>query len=99
MMTVPVSAVGSQTLETVLSGQSVTLAIYQKGPNLYADISLNGAALVTATICRDRVPLVRRAYLGFIGDLVFVDTQGVNDPTYDGLGSRYLLVYLEAGDQ
>jgi hypothetical protein len=34
--------------------------------------------------------------MGFIGNLLFVDTQGSSDPTYDGLGSRFSLVYLTA---
>jgi hypothetical protein len=41
---------------------------------------------------------VRSAYLGFVGDLCFFDTQGTEDPTSPGLGTRYLFVYLEAAD-
>ena len=37
-------------------------------------------------------------YLGFVGDLMFADTQGASDSSYDGLGTRYLLVYLEVSD-
>jgi hypothetical protein len=39
---------------------------------------------------------VRSAYLGFVGDLMFQDLQGTDAPTYDGLGSRFQLVYLDA---
>jgi len=42
--------------------------------------------------------LVNDVYLGFSGDLEFVDTQGTDDPTFDGLGTRYQLVYLEPSD-
>lgn len=38
--------------------------------------------------------IVRSAYLGFIGDLAFIDTQGTSDPIYAGLGTRFQLVYL-----
>ena len=44
-------------------------------------------------LCLNEVGLVRESYLGFVGQLVFVDMQGSSDPTYDGLGSRYLLTY------
>ena len=37
-----------------------------------------------------------RGYTGFIGNLLFIDTQGNSDPSYDGLGSRFSLVYLTA---
>ena len=44
-------------------------------------------------ICLNNVGLVRESYLGFIGQLVFVDIQGTDDPYYTGLGLRYLLTY------
>jgi hypothetical protein len=37
---------------------------------------------------------VRDEYLGFIGDLAFFDTQGMTDPDWTGLGSRYILGYF-----
>jgi hypothetical protein len=47
--------------------------------------------------------LVNRQYLGFVGDFMFVDTQpppGTNgeDPQWEGLGTRFQLVYIEAAD-
>jgi hypothetical protein len=36
--------------------------------------------------------------VGFIGDLIFIDTQGTSDPNYTGLGSRFLLAYLSPTD-
>lgn len=98
MMYLPLTATPAQMLDAMLGGQPVKLSLYQKSAGLFIDITVNGAALATGLICRDRVKLVRREYLGFTGDFVFVDTQGLSDPTYDGLGTRYLLIYLEAGD-
>ncbi|GAN63005.1 hypothetical protein AA0313_1445 [Acetobacter indonesiensis NRIC 0313] len=43
--------------------------------------------------CRDRVGLVQRKYLGFTGELTFLDTQGTSDPQYTSLNDRWLLVY------
>lgn len=65
---------------------------------LFLDLYINNAVVRTATICRDRVKLIRDAYLGFVGDLEFMDTQGLQDPDYTGLGARYQLVYLEQAD-
>lgn len=98
MKVVPIKAVPSQVLTTVLGGQNCRIAVYQKSTGLFLDLSVDNAPVVTAAICRDRVNLVRQAYLGFSGGLVFCDTQGVSDPTYDGLGTRYLLTYLETTD-
>lgn len=50
---------------------------------------------MAGVLCRNRVYLVREAYLGFRGDLAFVDTAGNDDPQYAGLGTRWPLLYLE----
>lgn len=49
--------------------------------------------IITGVICQDRNRIVRNGYLGFVGDLAFVDTQGTSDPEIATLGSRYLLTY------
>jgi hypothetical protein len=66
---------------------------------MYFDLTLNGTLIVSTMICLDRVNLVRYAYLGFIGNLAFIDTQGTTDPVYTGLGSRYILTYFLPGEQ
>jgi hypothetical protein len=98
MLQIPISAAPSQSLSAQLGGQQCQIKVYQKSTGVFLDLSVNNARVVTAKLCLDRVKLVRRKYLGFIGDLAFVDTQGRNDPDYTGFGSRYLLVYLEASD-
>lgn len=60
------------------------------------DINVDGEDIATAVIALDAVPLVCREYAGFIGNLLFIDTQGSSDPSYDGLGGRFALVYLTA---
>lgn len=47
--------------------------------------------------------LINRQYLGFTGDFMFADTQpdpitGSSDPQWEGLGSRWQLIYLEVSD-
>lgn len=98
MQIIPLSAVANQTLSATLAGQDCTITFYQKSTGLYADVSVAGTPVVTCAWCRDRIRLIRHAYRVFIGDLAIIDTQGLQDPTYDGLGDRYQLVYLEAGD-
>jgi len=41
---------------------------------------------------------VRNTYFGFPGDLAFIDNHGTSDPTYDGLNTRYNLLWLEPAD-
>jgi len=98
MLSIPLTPVPSQTLNSVLSGQNCTLNIYTLSTGLFMDVLINGISIVSGVLCVNRSRIVRNAYLGFIGDLVFTDTQGTNDPDYTGLGTRYALIYLEASD-
>lgn len=98
MQIIPLTAVPSQTLKTVLAQQNCVINVYQKSTGLYLDLALEGTTILSGVLCRDRVRCVRQAYLGFVGDLAFMDTQGAEDASYQGLGSRWVLMYLEASD-
>lgn len=95
MLNVPIQPVPSQTLAVVLNNQSCRINIYTKRQGLFFDLYVANAPIVTGVISLDANRLVRDAYLGFIGDMAFFDTQGSSDPVYTGLGTRYVLLYLE----
>lgn len=90
---IPLSATASQTIKVILNQQSVRLDVYQRSTGLFMNVWLNGTQVVAGAICQNLNPVVHADYLGLGGDFIFVDTQGSNDPTYDGLGSRYVLVW------
>lgn len=98
MQIIPLAAIASQTLKVVLAQQSCVLNIYQKSTGLFMDVILEGETILAGVLCRDRVRCVRQGYLGFSGDLAFMDTQGAEDAYFQGLGSRWVLMYLEPGD-
>lgn len=98
MKEIPLQAVPSQRLSVVLAAQNCQIAVYQKSTGMYLDLAINDMSIVSTRLCRDRVRLVRQEYLGFVGDLVLMDTQGREDPRYEGLGVRWRLRYLEAAD-
>jgi len=91
---IPITSVPSQSFTIKLGNQNCAIKIYQLSTGLYMDLTVNKNPILQTMICLNRVGLVREAYLGFQGQLGFVDTQGTSDPTYDGLGSRYKLVYV-----
>ena len=94
MQTVPLQPVPSQQISTVLGGQNCQLSIYAQTTGIYADITVNGVVISTGIIALNFVPLNPFNYAPFVGNLIFFDTQGVDDPTYTGLGSRFQLAYL-----
>ncbi len=98
MQIIPVQAVKSQTLQVILAGQKCSINLYQKYTGLYLDLYVNFQPVICGVICQNLNPIVRSVYLGFTGDLAFIDSQGADDPDYAGLGTRYYLAYLEASD-
>lgn len=103
MLIIPLQAVPSQVVQVTLGGQACTLAVYTKttpagDERVYVDLMLENAVILSCKICQNRSLLVRYNYLGFVGDLAFVDMQGDSDPDHLHLGSRFQLVYLAPGD-
>lgn len=98
MLHVPLQVAPSQILNVTLGGQPCTLRVYQKSTGLFVDLYVNGALIIGGVIGLNRTHIVRTAYLGFIGDLAFFDTQGADDPVYTGFGGRWILIYLEPAD-
>jgi hypothetical protein len=68
------------------------------------DFAYNNIQVTNTQNCLNQKRLlVNREYLGFVGDFMFIDTQpdpitGPADPQYQGLGTRWILLYLEAAD-
>lgn len=73
-------------------------------PYLAFSLDVAGVSITRTQNCLNlKRLLINRQYLGFVGDFMFVDTQpdpvtGFADPQFEGLGTRWQLVYLEASD-
>lgn len=97
-LTIPLDPVPSQEVSCELAGQACQLKVYQKSTGMFMDVYVNNTLIIGGVLCENHNRIVRDAYLGFVGDFIFVDQQGRNDPDYTGLGTRFLLVYLEVSD-
>ncbi len=98
MQTVPLQPTPSQTLSVTLGGQFCEIAVHQNFYGMIIDVSVDGALIIGGVLAENLNRIVRDVYLGFIGDFVFYDTQGHDDPYWDGLGSRFVLLYLSEAD-
>lgn len=97
MLRVPLQAVANQTLAVTLARQNAQITLRQFDGNLYFSLTANGVSIVRTRVCRDRSRILLDArYQPFVGDFAFVDTQGTDDPTFEGLDSRFRLYYLSA---
>lgn len=98
MQIIPIAAMENQRLGVVLGNQNCTITVAQKSTGMFLGLEINQVVVMTGVLCTDRTKLVRQSYLGMVGDLAFMDTQGREDPLYEGLGTRWVLMYLEASD-
>lgn len=98
MRTIPLQPVRSQSISVELAGQRCTIRLIQRESFLYMDLTVNGEVVMQGVPCLFANRMVRYSYLGFTGDLVFMDNSGQSDPSYDGLGSRFPFYYMEASD-
>ena len=80
MLIVPLKAVPSQSLLSVLDGQSIQLDIFEKQSGLFANIWLDNVVVLAGVLCQNLNQLVRDAYLGLAGDFVFRDTNASARP-------------------
>lgn len=94
---VPLRAVPSQALGIVLGGQNVSLRFYTRDylgtPRLFCDLAVDGTMVWLGHICNNLQNLKLYSYLPFSGALRFVDLQGEAEPQWDGLGTRWVLLY------
>lgn len=92
-ITIPLQAVPDQTVQAYLNGQNCTIRVYQRTFGLYMDLTVSNVVKFTGVQCFNLNKMVRNPYLDFVGDIYFFDTDGVDDPNYSGLGSRFILLY------
>lgn len=98
MLAIPLIQTPSQILNVPIGTGVFQINVYQKSTGVYIDVLQSGTLLIGGVLCLDRNLIFRGSYLGFPGDLAFVDNQANNDPDYTGFGTRYQLVYLDDND-
>ena len=98
MLVIPLQPLPNQQLQVQLGTQACTIEIAQTLYGLFLTLSVSGSLVVASVICENLNRIVRSLYLGFSGDLCFLDTQGTDDPIFTGLGTRFQLLYLSPSD-
>lgn len=98
MRTIPLEPQKSQSVSVDLVGQRCVIRLIQRESFIYMDLTVNGNPIMQGVPCLYGNKMVRYSYLGFQGDLVFLDNVGQLDPTYDGLGGRFILYYIEESE-
>jgi len=98
MMQIPIQPEANQIVKTVVGGQNVQILLQQKPRGIFVDVNADGVDISAGVLALNETPLISRDYMGFEGNLYFIDTQGAADPEYTGLGERFQLVYIDAAE-
>ncbi|EOC2804494.1 hypothetical protein ACI3GA_004620 [Escherichia coli] len=98
MITVSVLPSKSQSISVSLAGQPCNIKLVQRQSFMYMDLTVNEVPIMQGVPCLHGNKMVRYSHLGFKGDLIFIDNDGESDPQWEGLGSRYLLYYIEENE-
>lgn len=93
---IPLIVTPSQMVSVQLGAQPCRIDIRQRRTGLFVDLYVQDVPIFQGVKALNRNKLVRDGYLGFTGDLFFVDTQGQDDPDYTGLGGRFVFVWDDA---
>jgi hypothetical protein len=94
MLQVPLQAVANQQITTLLAAQTCQIAVYQKSQGLFVDLAVNGKNISTGILALNGVSICPFSYADFSGYLFFADLQGSDDPSYEYLGTRFVLIYM-----
>lgn len=103
MQIVPTQPLPNQSFQVQLNNQACIINLYQTPRALFMDLYVGTELIKAGQICENLNRIVRDTYLGFVGDLAFVDAQSAtnadaSDPIYTGLGTRFQLLYLDPSE-
>ncbi len=91
---IPARPIPAYSFQTILNGQACSLRLVWRNDTLYCDLMVDNAYIWQGRIVHDRTPIKNFRVTPFVGNFVFVDYEGTNDPQYSGLGSRYRMFYI-----
>lgn len=90
---IPIRPVPLQRLNVLLGDQACRINIRQRRTGIFLDLYEQDRPVIQGVKALNLVRMIRDQYLDFSGDLFFADTQGKEDPKYDGLGTRWILLW------
>ena len=97
MLEIPLEATPNQELLVTLDNQDCTIAVYQRGDNVYLDLSAGNTLVRQGAACLPRVSILGDA-AGFSGRLYITDERSQpaeqQPPQWEGLGARWRLYWL-----
>ena len=98
MVEIPLQAIPSQELQVILDDQQCTISLYWRTDHLFLDLIVGTEAVAQGMICNNKASVIPFKSLNFKGSLHFYDMLGETVPNWQGLGDRYVFLYLSESD-
>lgn len=98
MRTISIAPKKSQSISVSLGGQQCQIRLVQRSSFMYMDLTADDRVIMQGVPCLFGNRMVGYGYLGFVGDLIFIDNVGQENPNWEGLGTRFTLYYAEKAD-
>ena len=98
MVEIPLQAIPAQELQCILDNQNCTLRVYWRYWKLYMDLMVDSEPVFSGAVCQNLQWVNQSPSVEFSGGLMFVDSLGDESPVWDGLGSRWSLLYFDADE-
>jgi len=95
IQSLPLQVSSNQQLRATLSNQQCIIELNDTQFGLFFSLNVGGVNIVNSVLSYNKTLLIAAVYTGFIGNFMFNDTQGTSDPTWQGLGTQYELLYLD----
>ena len=84
--TIPLEKTANQTVTVSINNDQLDITLMTRLGLLYASVtSRNSGVVILNRVCLNRVPITE--------NLIFVDIEGEDPPNYNGLNSRFFLVW------
>ena len=98
MVEIPLQPIPAQELQVILDSQNCTLRVYWRFWKLFCDLLVDSEPVFTSAMCQNMQWVNQSPSAMFSGGLMFVDGLGDEAPVWDGLGTRWSLLYFDADE-
>lgn len=88
-----ISALPNQLISTVIGGQAFVIAVRQIGSGLFTSVSVDGEYVAQCTRATAGGCITPWPHSSVKTKIYWEDSEGTDAPQYEGLGSRWNLVF------
>ena len=96
--TIPLSQIPYQIVSAVVNDQAFQIEVRQLGGSIYTTTTVDGELIASAVRAVAGGSITPWPSSAVSTQVIWVDTQGDDDPQYGGLGDRWLLGFEEASE-